>query len=232
MDIPVIDTSIFDIPATTTNPQLPAANETKSTELDQDSFMKLMLTQLEYQDPLKPVDNTEFIAQTAQFSSVAGINSMRDSLDKFVADQSSLKTLFSANLLGKTAMITTSEISLKENTPIDIEYTLPQQAESVSVLVLDQTGAMVQRKELGTQGQGTHTFTWDGIGDDDSQLAPGDYSIRVEYPNSLGDNTAAQTSIATKIDSVSFGTSGTGSVLTTSEGREIQLSEVTKIKNT
>lgn len=227
-----MDTSIADLLGATSAPApSPDRTETKSNELGQDDFMKLMLTQLRYQDPLKPVDNTEFIAQTAQFSSVAGINSMRDSLDRFVEDQGTLRSLYSASLLGKTAMVNASEVKLQADTPVEIEFSLPNPVDYANALFLDQTGEVVQKKSLGAHASGDHSFIWQGVGDESTQLAPGTYSIRIEYPDISGKTNVAQISIASRIDSVVLGNSNSGAVLNTSDGKSVTLSDVHKIKN-
>lgn len=202
--------------------------KSESSTLGQNEFMKLMLTQMQHQDPFKPTGNTEFIAQMAQFSSVTGIDAMRATLDKFVADQASAKMLDAANLVGRTAMITSNEINFNNDSPAVIEYTLPDSTQSTTAMITDQSGELVHRIDLGAKGRGTHQFEWDGDTADQGQATPGLYTVSVEYPGSEGESVAAPLSVATTVKSVNLGANGTNLTLSTGDGREVNITDVRK----
>ena len=184
------------------------AEKAESSTLGQNEFMKLMLTQMQHQDPFKPTGNTEFIAQMAQFSSVTGIDAMRATLDKFVNDQASTKMLDAANLVGRTAMITSNEVELNAESPVVIEYTLPDSTQAATAMISDQTGELVHRIDLGARNRGAHLLEWDGNTADKGKAAPGLYNVRVEYPGNEGETTAASISVATTVKSVNLGANG------------------------
>jgi len=82
----------------------PAAT-TKASNLGLEDFMKILLTQLQYQDPLKPMDNQEFMAQIAQFTSLEQTQQLNDKLDQLITNQAALQ---SVGLIGRTVDISTS----------------------------------------------------------------------------------------------------------------------------
>ncbi len=204
---------------------------TKKTDsgLGQDEFMKLMLTQMQHQDPFKPTGNTEFIAQMAQFSSVQGIEAMRVSLDNFVSDQASSKMLNAANLVGKSAMIESSVAELATDKPIALEYSLPRATQTATASFTDAAGELVHRIDLGSQAAGSHSLMWDGKTSDNKTAAPGTYNVRVEYPvDDEGNSTAATIHVATTVRSVNLGAGGTELTITTSEGNDVNINDVRK----
>ena len=221
-------TTISDIASSALIPSDTAVNKTDSSTLGQDEFMQLMLTQMQHQDPFKPTGNTEFIAQMAQFSSVTGIDAMRETLDKFVADQASSKMLDAATLVGRTAMIAGNEVELNNESPVVVEYTLDDPTKTTTATIHDQSGEVVQRIELGAKGSGTHQLEWDGSTLDKGKAPPGKYNISVEHPDNEGESTAAALSVATIVKSVNLGASGTSLTLSTSDGREVNITDVRK----
>lgn len=87
-----------------------AASSSTSTSvptngIGQEDFLKILLTQLSYQDPLKPMDNQEFIAQMAQFTTLEQTKQLNDRLDSLLSIQSSDQSI---GLIGKTVEINTS----------------------------------------------------------------------------------------------------------------------------
>ena len=190
--------------------------------------MKLMITQMQHQDPFKPTGNTEFIAQMAQFSSVTGIDALRTTMDKFVADQASAKMLDAATLIGRTAMISSNSIQLDADSPVSFEYTLPDSTQSTTATISDQSGEVIQRITLGAKGRGDHQFEWDGTTTDSGKATPGLYTVSVEYPDNEGESIAASVSVATTVKSVNLGANGTNLTLSTDDGREVNITDVRK----
>lgn len=80
------------------------SSNVQASGISQEDFLKILLTQLNYQDPLKPLDNQEFLAQMAQFSSLEQTRQLNDRIDTLLSIQSSSQSI---GLLGKTVDITT-----------------------------------------------------------------------------------------------------------------------------
>ena len=140
--------------------------------LDQRAFLRLLTTQLTTQDPFNPVDNTQMVAQMAQFSQVAGIAEMNQSLKALVG---SLSGRFSdaSGWIGR-AMLVNSDIA----TPLGDgsyagEINLPAAADSVTVNFVDANGATVHTMELGARDAGSAAFAWNGKNEAGQQVATG-----------------------------------------------------------
>ena len=130
--------------------------------LDQSSFLKLMTTQLKTQDPFNPVDNTQMVAQMAQFSSVAGISEMNASLKSMAADIAASRVGDAASWIGRAALVRSDVAAQLSNGGYAGEVDLPQDASDVSISLTDASGQVVHREDLGEQAQGTLKFAWDG----------------------------------------------------------------------
>jgi flagellar basal-body rod modification protein FlgD len=130
--------------------------------LDQSSFLKLMTTQLKTQDPFNPVDNTQMVAQMAQFSSVAGISEMNASLKSISADIAASRVGDAASWIGRAALVKSDVAAQLSNGGYAGEVDLPQDASDVSISLTDANGQIVHREDLGEQAQGTLKFAWEG----------------------------------------------------------------------
>jgi len=130
--------------------------------LDQNSFLKLMTTQLKTQDPFNPVDNTQMVAQMAQFSSVAGISEMNASLKSMAADIAASRVGDAASWIGRAALVKSDVAAQLSNGGYAGEVDLPQDASDVSISLADADGRIVHREDLGEQAQGTLKFAWEG----------------------------------------------------------------------
>jgi len=136
--------------------------KTPNTGLDQSAFLKLMTTQLKTQDPFNPVDNTQMVAQMAQFSSVAGISEMNQSLKSMAADIAASRVGDAASWIGRSALVSSDVATPLANGSYAGEIALPEDAADVTVSLVDANGAVVHSENLGAQAQGTAGFSWDG----------------------------------------------------------------------
>jgi len=136
--------------------------KSNSGMLDQSSFLKLMTTQLKTQDPFNPVDNTQMVAQMAQFSSVAGISEMNASLKSMAADIAASRVGDAASWIGRAALVKSDVAAQLSNGGYAGEVDLPQDASDVSISLTDANGQVVHREDLGEQAQGTLKFAWEG----------------------------------------------------------------------
>ncbi len=104
---------------------LSGQNNTTNKELDRDAFLKLLTTQMQAQDPLNPMDNTEFVAQLSQFTSLERLESMSRSLDTLAMSTSSNTSAQMVSFIGKQITIARPDITLEsggEHTPTTIAF--------------------------------------------------------------------------------------------------------------
>lgn len=207
----------------------PEQQAPKKNELGQDEFLSLMLTQLKHQDPFKPMENGEFIAQMAQFSSVQGINQMADSMQQLGDSFNASQALQASSLVGRQVLVANNFTSLTATGSIEGAYELPASTGQATISIYDLTGNLVHQIPQGQQAAGQHDFSWDGVLDGGTQASDGLYEIRVEY--STGDSSAAaEVFIQSTIQSVNFASGGGEVVLNTNDGQSLGILDIRQIQ--
>ncbi|ATJ84686.1 flagellar hook assembly protein FlgD [Halomonas beimenensis] len=156
----------------------------QSAEL-QDSFMTLLVTQLQNQDPLSPMKNEEMTSQLAQINTVSGIEKLNESLGAINDQIGAGQTLQASALIGQGVLVPGERVLLSQGeegeattTPFGVE--LAQPADEVVVTITDQAGQVVNRYEMGAVKAGVESFSWDGQTSDGQTAAEGAYRVRVE----------------------------------------------------
>jgi len=150
------------------------------TELGQGAFLKLMTTQLGNQDPLKPMDNGDFLAQIAQFGTVSGVNKLNESFNGFASSLQSSQALQASSLIGRQVLVNNDESYLPATGSMAGAAQLDTSASNVTVSVLDAAGQTIGRVDLGAQQAGLVQFNWDGITLNGQRALPGRYRVDVE----------------------------------------------------
>ncbi|WGS65242.1 flagellar hook assembly protein FlgD [Marinitoga aeolica] len=159
------------------NPLQKKDNEPKK-DLDKDAFLKILMTQLKYQDPTNTMDDKEFIAQMSQLSSTEQIMNMSKSFQQMVSSQMSLFKVQTSNLIGKNVVVENNKINLTGGFSDAIIYNL-EKPTKVYVDIYDNKDNLVYTKDLGIQEEGMKTFNWDGRGTNGVGLPDGEYKYEV-----------------------------------------------------
>lgn len=216
-------------PAVIDRYQAPEASEKESkNELGQDAFLKLMLTQLKHQDPMKPMENGDFLGQMAQFSTVSGIEKMQGSIETLANSYGSSQTLQATRLVGQEVMIDSNTISLASEESVSARFELSTATGNVEVDILDSSGSTVRTMKLGEHSAGRHDVDWDGQDDSGNRLPPGDYTLNVRA--AAGEEfIAAPTMVSRLVDSVEFGAGGDAR-LNTKQGESLDLNQIREIR--
>jgi len=154
----------------------PASAAIGGQSLDQRAFLRLLTTQLTTQDPFNPVDNTQMIAQMAQFSQVAGIAEMNQSLKSLVGAMSGRFSDASA-WIGRSMLVNSEVATPMGDGSYAGELTLPAAAESVTVSFQDASGATVHTMELGAREAGAAGFNWNGKNEAGQTVATGPLKV-------------------------------------------------------
>lgn len=202
------------------------AAERDSTTLDKDAFLKLLTEQLKNQDPTQPMDNTAFIAQLAQFSSLEQMNNVNDTLTSLLTSQGTALQTTSASMVGKTAVFDTDQVSLTEGKDATILANLSQAATNVSVVIQDSSGETVRVLNLGACTSGDNRFTWDGKDDSGNQQPTGTYTTQVLATDINGNSVSLTQYGSARITGISF-EDGTTKFL--AGGSSLQLSEIKEL---
>ena len=141
-----------------------------------DRFLKLLVTQLQNQDPMNPMENAELTTQLAQMSTVEGINKMNASLDGLVAQFKASQVLQGASLVGRQVLAEGDVLNLGSGGAAGA-IELDGAADSVKVKVFSGNGALLQTLDLGKQDAGLVRFAWDGMNADGVAQALGEYTF-------------------------------------------------------
>ena len=202
--------------------------ELGSNELGQEEFLTLMITQLQNQDPLQPMDDGEFISQMAQFSTVEEIGSMSNSLESLAQSLTSSMALQASTMVGRSVLVDGDIGTLGEGEPLQAGVELPAPLNNAFVRIFDASGQLVREMPLGPRNQGMATFEWDGTMTDGSKAAPGTFAVRAAYRN--GDTEEGlPTYIASKVASITLNGGGTSAEVTTADGQRVSLSQIKAI---
>ena len=181
--------------------------KTSDKALGQQEFLKLMTTQLQNQDPFKPMESGEFLSQIAQFSTVEGIGDLNDGFSKLSESLVSSQALQATNLVGRQVLAPTGVAALAQGGTVRGSVELPAASGEVVVSVYDQSGQVVRRLELGAQTSGSVSFQWDGLKDDGTFAEPGAYFVSAEASID-GKYEAVETLLVSDVRSVTLSNSG------------------------
>jgi flagellar basal-body rod modification protein FlgD len=139
-----------------------------------DRFLKLLVTQLQNQDPLNPMDNAELTSQMAQINTVTGIENLNKSVQSMHASFVQMQALQGASLVGRDVTVDGNQLTAKDGM-LEAGYSLSGPADTVQVDILNAAGSVVDTIQLGAQDSGRHGFEWDA-----SQVADtSGYTFRV-----------------------------------------------------
>ncbi len=182
------------------------------TRLDQNDFLKLLTTQLQNQDPTKPLQNGEFMAQMAQFSTVTGIQDLQASFGDLASALYSNQALQASVMVGRTVQVPSNQGLLNAGGNLAGAADLPSSTSNLTVEITDAAGQLIKYIDMGQQPAGQVNFVWDGITDKGVQAPAGIYNVRA-VANFGGDIQALGTLVSARVDSVSVGKSGEGLTL-------------------
>lgn len=146
--------------------------------LKQDDFFSLLSQQLAYQDPFKPVDNSEMIAQMASFTTAEGITKMGTEFAGMKEVLTSSQALEASSLVGKKVLIPSNKAYLPETGDVSGSISTTTGAYSVMVNVEDAKGSVVRTISLGDIGAGNQRFSWDGLDSQGNRVKAGQYTLK------------------------------------------------------
>lgn len=167
-----------------------------------DTFLQLLTQQMQNQDPLNPMDSTQFVSQLVEFSSVEQQIAQNKNLETLIGLQYGSAYGAAANYLGRTATAVTDAASLS-NGQAQWNYRMPEGAEKATLVVTDQEGKEVYRTE-GETGKGLQSFTWDGKNASGADMPDGLYKLEVRAENAEGKTLEVMTEITGQVTGVDF----------------------------
>lgn len=153
-------------------------SSTGNQALGKDAFLQLLVTQLKNQNPLDPQDNSEFVAQLAQFSSLEGITTLNDSVTAISSSYKSSQALQASSLVGRSVVVQTGSAYVDTTKSLTGTAVIPSSVAGATVTITDKDGNAVKTIDLGSQAAGDATFVWDGTNTAGVKVDPGTYTFK------------------------------------------------------
>jgi flagellar basal-body rod modification protein FlgD len=200
----------------------------------QDRFLTLLVTQLQNQDPLNPMDNAEVTSQIAQLSTVNGIQQLNNTLLALSGQMDMSQSLQAAGLIGKDILYPGEKVSLgsdpvsgdKTATPFGID--LMSGAAKTTVSITDAAGKVVRKIELDAHDAGVYPLSWDGLDDAGAPAPDGAYTVQVTASDDKGQPVSVAALTSGRINSVAYTTEGLK--LNLALGDKISLLDVRQVR--
>lgn len=168
---------------------------TPGGDLGKDDFLRLLVTQLQNQDPVNPMDSSQFAAQLAQFNSVEQLINVNDSLKSMNESQqligTGLNNTLASSLPGKTVRAASNQLMLESGGTTKVDYSLGTAASEVEITIKNASGVVVRTETLKNKSAGDNEWTWNGKTTDGKSLPEGKYTISVAAKD--GDNSVKAT---------------------------------------
>ena len=201
----------------------------KKESLGQSDFLKLMTTQLQNQDPFSPMENGDFIAQMAQFSTVTGIAEMGESLKSLSNQLGEFRIATATNLLGHSVLVPGNKVRPNSNGEIHGVLDLPRASSATNIVFSNTAGEVVHSIDLGAQASGLVGFSWSDIPEG---LLGKETPLKVEaFMNGENGRSGVTPSVFAEVLAASTGDSKTGVVLEVKDYGNINASEVRKFRS-
>ena len=185
----------------------PSGSESYAPEkavLGKEDFLKLLVEQLKNQDPLNPMESTEFTAQLAQFSSLEQLTNMNKNLDYLRLYQASINNAQAVNFIGKTVKASGNSISVKDGTSNPIQFDLAGDAAAVNIHIYDASDNLVKTINCGSLSDGEQSIGWDGTNDDGETVSDGTFTFEVSATDAGGETVKASTYMTVEVTGVTF----------------------------
>lgn len=210
--------------------QNPAVNPADNTKMGKDDFMKLLVTQLKYQDPLNPMDGTKFASQLAQFSSLEQLSNLNEAVQTSIDGNyyltQSINNTLTATLVGKNVKLAGPTLINKGQSQVQLGYTIPSATSSVTVNIKDENGNIVKTFDSPPSATGDNKLLWDFTDNNGNKLPEGTYTFEVAAKTASGEDMNVTLFKWGKIDGVRFSDKGTTLVV---DGNEYLLSDILEI---
>ena len=176
--------------------------------LGEDDFLKLLIAQMQNQDPLNPASNTEFVAQLAQFSTLEQLTTMNSNLEEsLIFNQSvteSINNSMMVNFIGKSVSAESNEFLFDRLNSVDLQFELDQDILQGTIEILDNDGSVVRTISLDTMTAGLRSVTWDGLTNLGVSAESGNYSYSVTVYDMVGNEQEASPVFTGIVEGISY----------------------------
>ncbi len=210
------------------NPTISVGSVKNSKSLGKDTFLKLLVTQLENQNPLNPMNNTQFVSQMAQFTALEQTTNLANSFSNFEKTFSSSMQLQAASLVGKKVSLQSNNLDVISGKAGTVSFNLPQSALTY-VKFFDSNGNVVDVEKLGWLNAGNHNYVWPATNSNGIQVPDGTYNYEIDAIQKNGAQLQLSGVKTGKISEVKF---ENGQIYVTVNGVDYPLSSVKSVSDT
>ncbi|MBN2799929.1 MAG: flagellar hook assembly protein FlgD [Deltaproteobacteria bacterium] len=184
------------------------AASSQPAALGRDTFLNLLTTQLQNQDPLNPMDSEAFVEQLATFSSLEQLMGIQSSLEAVYMGIASMNNASMAGLLGTEVVAIGDHFRLDADTPEELHYSASGDAATATLNIYDEDGRIVDSVELGAISEGEGSYTWDGTDMDGNPLPEGEYRFTITATTVDGDDVPVEERVVGTVTEMDY-SSGT-----------------------
>ncbi len=198
-----------------------------NSNLGKEDFLNLLVAQLTHQDPLNPMEDKDFTAQLAQFSSLEQLTNISSGIQNLSQGTERQEMLSAVSFIGKEVMAqgeTMSKVDGKVNT---MAFTIDETAANCYINIFDSGGSIVKTIQMESLQAGTYDVEWDGTDSNGQSVANGVYTVAMAAENAEGKPIMVQTQVSGVVKGVRA--EGSTYYLQLEDGREVSLMNITKV---
>lgn len=188
----------------TYSPSTSQGTKKSGDSMGKDDFLKLLVTQLQKQDPMNPEDPTQFTSQLTQYSSLEQLVNVNTNLQGLTDQQLASTQLTATSYIGKVVNVSGNTLNVSQGSATAGHYSLPADSAVTSLEVYDASGKLINTISLGSQKTGSHDFTWTGQNTSGQTVADGTYHFTLTAQDATGQAIDTTTSVTGTVNGVSF----------------------------
>ncbi|MBQ8609956.1 MAG: flagellar basal body rod modification protein [Campylobacter sp.] len=159
-----------------------------NSQLDKDAFLKLLLVELQHQDPTEPMDSAKMLEQTSQLATVEMQEKTNQVMTQLSEQMQASASLNAMSALGKMANLANSVAKDTPTSEVDFSLYFPVEAKSGTIEIYDTLGNVVRNVSISDVKAGVSQFRWDGKNNNGEPTLPGEYLVKAKYLDASGGN--------------------------------------------
>lgn len=218
--------SVSEVSAAATVASTSSTTQTGTTDLGEDTFLTLLTTQMQNQDPLEPMSNEDFVAQLAQFSSLEELQGISSGLESIYLLDASMNNAQMVNLIGQEVTAVGDSFAYSGEGSTELHYDAQGALSSGTVTITDADGTVVYTGDLGTAAEGEGSWTWDGKTTSGEQAPAGTYTFAVTGSDASGNEVVVDELNVGTVEEMSF---ESGTAQPTVNGVPIEIGDILRI---
>lgn len=198
-----------------------------SNVLGQADFLRLLTTQMQNQDPSKPMDPTQFVTDLTQMSQLEATTKMNESIVAMMTGFQNMQTMQASSMIGKNVQVTGEDFSHNQGVTSQFRLSTDQPLTDVTVVISDGSG-LVKELSVADMTSGEKVVEWNGLDDVNVEKPSGVYSLTAYGTDENGDLQSIDTVVGSRVNSVGVNTDGT-MTLTLATGERVAMDTVREI---